>query len=394
MKILEDIFLVGADEHRQPLFENLHPIPNGVSYNSYLLLDEKTVLFDTVDWSVCQVFLEKLTATLGDRELDYLVVNHMEPDHCACIDEVLLRYPSAKIITNAKAYAYMIQFGFDVSGRVEFVLDNETRCFGKHTIKFIFAPLVHWPEVMVSFDETTGVLFSADAFGTFGALNGKIFADEYTEDLIPEYRRYYTNIVGKYGQPVQNLLKKVSLLDVKMICSLHGPIIRKDFAKYIEKYDLWSSYTPEENGVLIVYSSMYGNTEKVAKLVAKNLNDAGVNSVEVFDVSSTDMSLLVANSFKYSHIIVASVTYNSDVFPLIHNYLADIKALNLQNRTIGIIQNGTWAITAGKIIRTHFESMKNMTILDNMITIKSAMNEQNYAEIQIFSNEISETLNK
>lgn len=393
--ITEDIYWVGADEHRQPLFENIHRVTEGVSYNSYLLLDEKTVLFDTVDWSVARQFLDNIQDVLNGRDLDYLVVNHMEPDHCACIEAILVKYPNAKIITTQKAYAFMGQFGYNVEGKVEIVGENDTKNFGKHTIKFILAPLVHWPETMVSYDETSKILFSSDAFGTFGALNGKLFYDEYENKiaLLDEYRRYYTNIVGKYGPQVQSLLKKTSALDISMICPLHGPILRNDLAFFIEKYNLWSSYKPEENGVLVVYSSMYGNTESATKSFALKLQEIGVSNVEVFDVSNTEMSKLISLSFKYSHIVFGAVTYNAGLFPLLHNYVADMKALNLQNKTIGIIENGTWACTAGKNLKDIFATMKNMTILENIVTIKSALKDENLSQINALAEEIKNSMN-
>ncbi|MFI3201205.1 MAG: FprA family A-type flavoprotein [Eubacteriales bacterium] len=384
-KITEDLFWVGSEEHRQPLFENIHPVPKGVSYNSYLLLDEKTVLFDTVDWSVCRQFIENIKYVLQGRTLDYLVVNHMEPDHCACIQELILHYPNLIIISSLKAFEYMKQFGFSVEGREEIVGDGSKRSFGKHTFQFVGAPMVHWPEAMVAYDLTEGILFSADAFGSFGGLNGKIFFDELTNsaEYMGEFRRYYTNIVGKFGIQVMNLLKKAGTLDIRMICPLHGYVIRSDFDFFINKYILWSTYQPEIKGVLVVYSSMYGNTEEAAKLTASKLIDAGVEEVVVYDVSGIHMSYLIAESFRYSHVIIAAVTYNLDVYPLIQNYLTDMQMLNLQNRTFGIIENGTWAPIAAKQIRAFITNgMKNMTVLDEQVTIVSALNAKNYEEIE------------
>lgn len=394
MKITNDIYFVGADEHNQQLFENLHPVKNGVSYNSYLLLDEKTVLFDTVDWSVAREFLDNIKLALDGRELDFLVINHMEPDHCACIEEVILRYPNIKIITNKKACEFMKQFGFDIDNRVEFVAENSEISFGKHTIKFIMAPMVHWPEAMVCYDLTEKILFSADAFGTFGELSGRKFLDEFSnqDEMICEYRRYYTNIVGKFGSSVQMLLKKVSNLEIEIICPLHGPVIRKDINILLEKYNLWSTYKPENQGVLIIYGSMYGNTESACKKFASELYKNGIKDVKVLDVSNTDMSTLVAESFRYSHIVLGSVTYNADLYPPMHNYLCDIKALNLQNRTFGIIENGTWAIVSGKKTKEIIETMKNMTILENIVTIKSKLNDSNNEQINLLINEIKNTL--
>ncbi len=394
-KITEDLFWVGADNNRQPLFENIHPVPKGVSYNSYLLLDEKTVLFDTVDWLVCREFIENIEHVLQGRELDFLVINHMEPDHGACIEEIILRYPNVVIISSLKAFECMKQFGFKVDGREEIVADGSKRNFGRHTIHFIAAPMVHWPEVMVSYDATDGVLFSADAFGSFGMLNGKIFYDELPnpDEYLEEFRRYYTNIVGKFGIQVMNLLKKAKTLDIRMICPLHGYVIRKDFGFFINKYVLWSTYEPELKGVLVIYSSMYGNTEKAAKVTATKLVDAGVEHVVVYDVSSTHMSYLVAESFKYSHIVIAAVTYNLDVYPLIQHYLTDIQMLNLQNRTFGIIENGTWAPIAAKQIRAFIKGgMKNMTILDDQVTLYSSISEKNKDEIRCLVARIKEDI--
>ena len=311
-KVVDDLYWVGGNDHRLALFENIHPIPNGVSYNSYLLLDKKTVLFDTVDWDACRQFLENVEHVLNGRDLDYLVINHMEPDHGASIEEILLRYPKVKIISTEKSFLLMHQFGFNVDGRTEEVKEGDTRCFGKHTITFVEAPMVHWPEAMVSFDVTNGVLFSADAFGSFGALDGKLFNDEvdFDRDWLDDARRYYTNIVGKYGPHVQALLKKAGTIDIKVICPLHGPVWRNDFGYLLDKYDKWSRYEPEETGVLIAYASMYGNTESAAQVLAAKLVEKGVKNVVVHDVSNTHVSYLISDAFKYSHIVLASVTYN------------------------------------------------------------------------------------
>ncbi|MDU5111579.1 MAG: FprA family A-type flavoprotein [Clostridium sp.] len=378
-KVVEDIYWVGGNDRRLALFENLHPLPKGVSYNSYLLLDEKTVLFDTVDWSISRQFFENVEAVLKGRKLDYLVVNHMEPDHAACIEEIILRYPEVKIISTDKSFVFMRQFGFDTDDRIEMVADGDTKSFGKHEFKFITAPMVHWPEVMVSFDMTTGILFSADAFGTFGTLDGKLFNDEvnFERDWIDEARRYYTNIVGKYGPHVQILFKKIKDLDIKMICPLHGPVWRNNLSYFIEKYDKWSKYEPEEEGVMIVYSSMYGNTESAANVLATKFVEKGITNLVMYDVSNTHVSTLISETFRVSHLVIASVTYNSGIYPPMHNYLIDMKALNLQKRTVALIENGSWACNTGKLIGDFFAGMKNMTILDNKVTLLSAMNEKN-----------------
>ena len=340
-KVTEDLYWVGANEHRLHLFENIHPIPRGVSYNSYLLMDEKTVLFDTVDWAVCREFLNNVEHVLDGRDLDYVIINHLEPDHAASLDEVLIRYPNAKVISNERAFMMMRQFGFDIDGKEIEVAEGDAMSFGQHEITWVAAPMVHWPEAMVSFDTTNGVLFSADAFGTFGALDGKLFADEvnFDRDWLDDARRYLTNIVGKYGPHVQDLLKKAGTIDIKMICPLHGPVWREDLGYFIEKYDKWSRYEPEEDGVLLVYASMYGNTEYAAQCLATKLCERGMTNVHMYDVSKTHVSYLVSEAFRLSHIVLASVTYNLEIYPAMHQFLNEIRMLNLQNRTVGIIEN-------------------------------------------------------
>lgn len=393
-EVTEDLYWVGGNDRRLELFENIHPIPEGVSYNSYLLLDEKTVLFDTVDWSIGRQFLENIKWVLGDRDLDYLVINHMEPDHAACIDEIVLRYPDVKIICTEKAFMFMNQFGFHPGDRVMQVKDGDTMSFGKHEVMFITAPMVHWPEVMVTFDTTNGVLFSADAFGTFGALNGKLFNDEmdFDRDWIVPARRYYTNIVGKYGPQVQSLLKKASNIDIKMICPLHGPVWRTDLEYFIDKYDKWSSYEPEEKGVLIVYGSMYGSTEAAAEDLARRLVEKGMTNVAMYDVSKTYVSYLIAETFKYSHVVLAGVTYNLNIYPPMHSYLTDMKALNLQKRTVAIIENGSWAPRSGKLMRNLVDEMKEMTILDEEISLSSTMTEDDADSMDNLADSIIESM--
>ncbi|WP_029453120.1 FprA family A-type flavoprotein [Clostridium algidicarnis] len=376
-KIVEDLYWVGGNDSRLALFENIHPIPRGVSYNSYLLLDDKTVLFDTVDWSICRQFLENIQEVLGDRTLDYLVVNHVEPDHAAGIEELILRYPDMKIICSNKAYLFMGQFGFNVDGRVIEVKDKDAMSFGKHNLIFMSAPMVHWPEVMVTFDTTNGVLFSADAFGAFGSLDGKLFKDEinFDSNWIDDTRRYYTNIVGKYGPHVQALLKKASSLDIKIICPLHGPVWRDDLEYLLDKYNKWSLYEPEEKGVMIVYGTMYGNTESAAYNLATRLVEKGMTNVVMYDVSKTHVSYLISDTFKYSNLVLASVTYNLNIYPPMLDYIMDMKALNLQKRNVAIIENGSWAPKSGKLMREHLDGMKEMTILDNEMSINSTMKE-------------------
>ncbi len=378
-KVTEDLYWIGANDHRLALFENIHPIPRGVSYNSYVLKDEKNVLFDTVDWSACRQFLENLDYVLGGEKLDYIVINHMEPDHGASLEEVLLRHPEAKIVSTPKAFVMMHQFGFAVDSHEQIqAKEGETLSFGRHVVTFVNAPMVHWPEAMVTFDQTEGILFSADAFGTFGALDGKLFNDEmdFEKDWLEDARRYYTNIVGKYGAPVQALLKKASGLDIRMICPLHGPVWRSNIGWFIEKYDLWSRYVPEEKGVLIAYASMYGNTEAAAQALAAKLCEKGVTNVAVYDVSNTHVSQLIAETFRLSHIVLASVTYNMEIYPVMHSYLSDMKGLNVQNRTVAIIENGTWACKSGELM-TRFvqEELKGMKVLDEKLTLSSALKE-------------------
>ena len=393
-KITEDLYYVGADDHRLALFENIHPIYHGVSYNSYVLLDESTVLFDTADWAVGQSFLENITAALGGRELDYMIINHMEPDHAATIGEIILRWPKVKIVTTQKAMQMMSQFGFDAEGRAEIVKDGDSKSFGKHNITFVMAPMVHWPEVMVSFDTTDGILFSADAFGSFKALDGKLYADEvkFDAEWLDEARRYYTNIVGKFGMQVSTLLNKASKLDIKMICPLHGPIWRKDLGYILDKYTKWASYTPEEKGLMIVYASMYGHTENVAEALAAKLADKGYTNTRLYDVSSTHVSYLISDMFKYSHIVLASVTYNLGIFPPMHSFLADMKALNLQKRTAAILENGSWAPTAAKQIRQELSELKDMNILDVDTTIVSAAKDSDNEKLDRIVDELVKTL--
>lgn len=383
-KVTEDLYWIGGDDHRLHLFENIHPIPRGVSYNSYLLLDKKTVLFDTVDWSIGRQFLENLEHVLNGRPLDYMVINHMEPDHAAMIEEVMLRYPKVKVISSEKAFYFMNQFGFHIdSSKTEIVKEGDKKSFGKHEILFVAAPMVHWPEAMVSFDTTNGVLFSADAFGSFGALDGKLFNDEvnFDRDWIDDARRYYTNIVGKYGPHVQALLKKAAGIDIKIVCPLHGPVWRNNLEYFIDKYDKWSRYDPEEKGVMIVYASMYGNTENAASVLASKLVEKGMNNVVMYDVSKTHISQLISETFKYSNVVLASVTYNLGIYPLMHNYLMDMKALNVQNRTFAILENGSWACESGRLMREFLENMRNMTVLDEKVTLTSSMTTEQINEM-------------
>jgi flavorubredoxin len=393
-KVTDDYYWVGANDNRLALFENIYPIPRGVSYNSYILLDEKTVLFDTVDWAVSRQFIENVQAVLNGRKLDYMVINHMEPDHCANIEEILLRYPDVKIISTEKAILFMHQFGFPIDDKTQIVNEGDTMSFGKHTVAFVSAPMVHWPEAMVTFDVNCGVLFSADAFGSFGALDGKLFNDEvnFDRDWLDDARRYYTNIVGKYGPHVQFLLKKAGGLDIKYICPLHGPVWRNNFAYLLDKYNKWSTYTPEEKGVMIAYASMYGNTETAAQILASRLAEMGVANTAVYDVSKTHMSYLISEAFKYSNIVLASVTYNLGIYPPMLDFINDMKALNLQKRVVGIIENGSWACKSGTLIRNILDEMKQMTVLDEQVSMASSLNEGGLNDIDALAGRIKESL--
>ena len=395
-KVKDDLIYVGGSDRRLSRFENLFPIPKGVSYNSYVLLDEKTVLFDTADESISRQYIENVVHALNGRPLDYMVVQHMEPDHCAMIDDMLRRYPEAKMVCSAKAVGMFAQFyGTDVAARALVVKEGDKLSTGEHTLHFVMAPMVHWPEVMVTYVEKDKILFSADAFGTFGALAGNIFNDEITFDTtwMNDARRYYTNIVGKYGVQVQALLKKAASLDIEMICPLHGPIWRKDLGLLLEKYQKWSTYEPEDKTVMIAYATMYGNTENAANVLAGMLADKGVKNIAMYDVSETDVSELVAESFRCSHLVLAAPTYNSRIQPKMEAYLSDIKALNLQNRTVAVIDNGTWAATAGKQMIGTLEGMKNMTILENTISIKSALAENQLGALEALADELAKQVN-
>lgn len=393
-KVTEDLYWVGSNDRRLAMFEGVYSVPNGVSYNSYLLLDEKTVLFDTVDKAVKGVFFENVEKVLDGRPLDYMVIHHMEPDHSEAIQEVVLRYPEVKIICNAKTASMMKQFfRFDVDAYTQIVKEGETFTFGRHTLAFVDAPMVHWPEVMVSYDTTDKILFSADGFGTFGALNGALFADEvnFERDYLDEARRYYTNIVGKYGDQVQTLLKKASGLDIEMICPLHGFVWRKNISDFIGKYMHWSSYAPEEYGVVIAYASVYGHTENAAEVLACRLRENGVKTV-MYDVSVTPASDIIAAAFRWSHLVFASTTYNAGIFVNMEALLSDLVAHNIQNRTVALIENGSWAPTSGKLMRAELEKCRNMTILDQKITLRSSLREEQLSEIDALADAITATL--
>ena len=375
-KITDNITWVGGSDRRLALFENLFPISRGVAYNSYLIADEKTALVDTVDSSLSRQFLENIYHTLDGRSLDYLIVNHMEPDHCANIEELMFRFPAMKVIGNAKTLNFIRQFyDMEFEGRTITVKEGDKLELGRHTLNFFFAPMVHWPEVMVSYEETEKILFAADAFGSFGALDGILFNDEvnFDRDWLDDARRYYSNIVGKYGSQVQAALKKLSALDIQTICPLHGPVWRTDLAYILDKYNHWSTYEPEDKSVVLIYGSMYGDTENAVNVLAAQLAEAGVKNIRVYDASSTHVSVLISEIFRSSHLVLASPTYNAGIYPAMLNLLHDMAALNIQNRTVGLIENGTWAPSAGKSMRTLLEGMKNMTILEPVATVKSAL---------------------
>ena len=376
----DDIIYVGSDNRRDDLFEAIYPAPRGMSYNAYLILDDKTALMDTVDRSVTDAFIENIESTLAGRRLDYLVIQHMEPDHSATIFDVLLRHPECVVVCNHKTYDMIKAFkNRDVNARI--VSDGETLLLGKHTLRFIFAPMVHWPEVMVSYDEATGTLFSADAFGTFGALNGALFADEvdFDREYIDEARRYYSNIVGKYGAQVKNLLSKVLPLGVEKICPLHGFVWRGNIEYYVNKYLLWVNYKPEKRGAMIAYASVYGNTENVANALACRLYERGMECV-MHDLSTVDASYVVSDSFKYSHLVLASASYNGGAFVRMEELLYDIASHGLRGRRVALIENGSWAASAAKSMRNILSAVKGIEYVFPDITIKSSA-DNSYEEI-------------
>ena len=395
-KITEDLFWIGSSDRRLALFENVYPIPQGISYNSYVLIDEKTVLLDTVDNAVAEQFFSNLKHVLNGKKLDYLVVNHMEPDHCSQIARIIEIYPNAKIVCTAKTKQMIAQF-FELSlNNEKFILvkDGDELSVGKHKLTFASAPMVHWPEVMVTFDKTDGILFSADAFGTFGAINGNIFADEveFERDYLNEARRYYANIVGKYGPQVLSLLKKASALEIKMICPLHGFIWRKNIAYLVEKYLKWAEYVPEEKGVVIAYGSIYGNTENACEILAAKLAEKGVKNIKMYDVSVTHGSYIIGEAFRASHLVFAAPTYNAGIFINMENLLHDITAHNLQNRTIALMDNGSWAATCNKQMKEELQKLKNIEFLEPEISLKSALSEGQLLQIDELATKIAESL--
>ena len=384
-KVTDDLIWVGADDRRLACFEGVYDAPMGVSYNSYVLLDEKVAIMDTVDKAVFQTFFENVDHALNGRKPDYLVVSHMEPDHAYTIELLMARFPQIKVVCNSKIETMLKNFfrGVDFTDRLMLVKDGDVLELGRHKLTFVNAPMVHWPEVMMSYDLTDGILFSADAFGTFGALNGRLFADEtdFFAEYLDEARRYYTNIVGKYGPQVQAVLKKAAALDINYVCPLHGVVWRRDFGAFLEKYLLWSSYTPEEKGVMLAYASVYGHTENAANVLAMKLVEKGVK-VRMFDASVTPASYILSNAFRCSHLVFAAPTYNAGVFVTMENLLHDIANHNLQNRRIAFIENGSWAPTSGKMMREILSNLKNNEYLGDNITVRSSLAESQLDELE------------
>ena len=381
-KVTDSILYVGVNDHEVDLFEGQYVVPNGMAYNSYVILDDKIAVMDTVDIHFAQEWLNNIAEALDGKKPTYLVVQHMEPDHSASIAEFLKVYPDAIVVGNAKTFVMMQQFfGADVAPNREVVANKGTLELGSHTLTFVFAPMVHWPEVMVTYDAADKVLFSADGFGKFGALDVE-------EDWDCEARRYYIGIVGKYGAQVQALLKVAATLDIQIICPLHGPVLTENLGHYIEKYDIWSSYKVESEGVMIAYASVYGNTKKAAEKLAETLKAKGCPKVVLRDLARSDMAENIEDAFRYGKLVLASITYNGDVFPFMYAFLHGLTARSYQNRTLGVIENGTWAPTAGRIIKSAFEKSKNITWLDTTVTIKSAMNAANDAQIEAMADEL------
>ena len=393
--VTDDIVYIGVSDRRIQLFENVYPIPRGVAYNSYVLLDKNTVLFDTVDRSVTGQFFENLTAVLDGRNLDYLVVDHMEPDHSSAISEVLVRYPNAKVVCTKAASIILNQFfDCDISNRSIIVGEGDTLNVGNHTLTFVMAPMVHWPEVMMTYDNISGVLFSADAFGSFGALNGNLFADEvdFAKDWLPDARRYYCNIVGKYGKQVQDVLKKAGTVDIKILCPTHGPVWRKNLGWILDKYNLWSSYTPEDKAVMVVYGSVYGGTESAANAVAAKISESGVSDVAVYDVSKTHVSELISEAFRCSHIVLASITYNMGIFTPMKNFLLDLEAHNLQNRCFSFIENGSWSPVSGKLMKEITDRLHGCNIAGKTVTIMSSPAKKNSEDLKALAEAVSKSV--
>ena len=390
-KINDDIYYLGASDRRIELFENVYPVSQGMSYNSYLITDEKTCLMDSVDESIRGQFLENLQYALNGRNLDYMVVQHMEPDHCSIVPELFRMYPDMKLVASLQAFKMMENFySLQTEERRLVVKEGDTLELGKHTLKFIAAPMVHWPEVLMTYDVTDKILFSADAFGSFGAMSGNIFADEidWDKDFKDEARRYYVNIVGKYGPQTQNVLKKASTLDIQMICPLHAHIWRKDLSKIISLYDKWSKYEAEKDSVVIFYGSIYGNTQNAAEILAMQLAENGMENVEVFDTSKTHVSFLVSKAFEYKTLVFAAATYNAEIFDTVQNLITELKNHNLSNRRIGLIENGSWAPVAASKMKAQLETLKNMEIVDPVVKVVSSVTAKNVEELSALAKEL------
>lgn len=390
-KINDDIYYLGASDRRIELFENVYPVSQGMSYNSYLITDEKTCLMDSVDESIRGQFLENLQYALNGRNLDYMVVQHMEPDHCSIVPELFRMYPDMKLVASLPAFKMMENFySLQTEERRLVVKEGDTLELGKHTLKFITAPMVHWPEVLMTYDVTDKILFSADAFGSFGAMSGNIFADEidWDKDFKDEARRYYVNIVGKYGPQTQNVLKKASTLDIQMICPLHAHIWRKDLSKIISLYDKWSKYEAEKDSVVIFYGSIYGNTQNAAEILAMQLAENGMENVEGFDTSKTHVSFLVSKAFEYKTLVFAAATYNAEIFDTVQNLITELKNHNLSNRRIGLIENGSWAPVAASKMKSQLETLKNMEIVDPVVKVVSSVTAKNVEELSVLAKEL------
>lgn len=375
VKVTDSVLYVGCDDLDIDLFESQYHVPNGVSYNSYVILDEKIAIMDTVDPRRTEEWLEKVEKALGGRLPDYLVVQHMEPDHAGSIQKICTKYPQMQIVSNAKVFGMMPQFfGFDLTGRTITVKEGDPLSLGSHTLTFVMAPMVHWPEVMVTYEASEKILFSADGFGKFGALSVE-------EDWTDEARRYFINIVGKYGTQVQNLLKKAATLDIAMICPLHGPVLKEELGYYIGKYLTWSSYEPEEDGIVIACASIHGNTKKAMLKFAEILKEKGAENVKFFDLSRDDMAEAIAEAYQYSKLVVACPTYDGVLFPCMEDFLYHLKIKNFQNRKAAIVENGSWAPMSGKLMKAYLEGMKNITLVEPTVTIKSTMSEKNLEEL-------------
>ena len=390
-KINDDIYYLGASDRRIELFENVYPVSQGMSYNSYLITDEKTCLMDSVDESVRGQFLENLQYALNGRNLDYMVVQHMEPDHCSIVPELFRMYPDMKLVASLQAFKMMENFySLQTEERRLVVKEGDTLKLGKHTLKFIAAPMVHWPEVLMTYDVTDKILFSADAFGSFGAMSGNIFADEidWDKDFKDEARSYYVNIVGKYGLQTQNVLKKASTLDIQMICPLHAHIWRKDLSTIISLYDTWSKYEAEKDSVVIFYGSIYGNTQNAAEILAMQLAENGIENVEVFDTSKTHVSFLVSKAFEYKTLVFAAATYNAEIFDTVQNLITELKNHNLSNRRIGLIENGSWAPVAASKMKAQLETFKNMEVVEPVVKVVSSVTDKNVEELSVLAKEL------